>query len=312
MSEPIELKGIYAGLPSPWADDEKFDADTLVENVKRCARAGVHGAYILSPAGEFWSVEFDEFKEMATVFREATRNANLPAMVFCCWINLPGLIKRLQCCHELGYKVVQFGFPSWYGFSKDELKKFFLSVSQACPEIKLMHYNSPKQNWTCNADDYLRILEIAPNLIATKEVSWNFGEIADLCQRTPMLSHFFPEAVMLPAMMVGAKGSCSSAIYWQPETTLKLYESIVSEDYKEAVKLTVSFMDFMRVADAVFYKYANADSVFDGLAAEIAGFLTGKSRVRTPYLNFPDSGIEEFRAAMARHPEWVWSMRDKK
>ena len=57
----MELKGTYAGLPTPWKAQGRFDAESMAENVRRCRGAGIHGAYILSPSGEFWSVAFEEF-----------------------------------------------------------------------------------------------------------------------------------------------------------------------------------------------------------------------------------------------------------
>ena len=192
MSEAESLRGVYAGLPTPWKADGSFDSDSLVENVRRCSAAGIHGVYILSPSGEFWSVEIGEFKDIVTLFAGAVRDTGIPAQVFCGWSTTAGVIERVQSCYESGLATVQLGCPSWYGLSKMEALGFFADVSNAYPEINLVHYNTAKQNWLFDADDYLRVMEVAPNLIGTKSISWNFVEIVDLVSRDPRAHTLLP------------------------------------------------------------------------------------------------------------------------
>jgi 4-hydroxy-tetrahydrodipicolinate synthase len=303
----MKLEGVYAGLPTPWKADYSFDADSLVENVRRCKQAGAHGVYILSPAGEFWSVGFAEFKEIVAVFAEAVRANAIPAQVYCGWQTTAGVIQRVQFCHEQGFEVVQVGCPSWYGLNKQEAIGFFGDVSRACPEVGLVHYNNPKQNWLFDADDYLRALDAAPTLVGTKSISWNFGEIVDLIQRTPQLVHFYPETVLLPAMLAGAKGSYSSAIYFQPETMLRLYQAIVEGRTAEAMRLTARFVEFGRQTDALFARYGAADAAYDKLVAHLTGFLQVGPTLRPPHRQIPEAGMAELRAILAEFPEWNWS-----
>ena len=307
MSEAELLRGVYAGLPTPWNADGSFDSDSLAENVRRCSEADIHGVYILSPSGEFWSVELSEFKDIVTLFAGEVRDAGIPAHVFCGWPTTAGVIERVQFCHERGFTTVQVGCPSWYGLSKKEALGFFADLSGACPDIKLVHYNTPKQNWLFDADDYLRVLEVAPNLIGTKSISWDFVEIVDLVIRTPELVHFYPESVLLPAMMAGAKGSYSSAVYFNPRTMLKLYESISAGRYDEALETTKSFIQFLRLTDAIFARYGAADAAYDSLIAHLTGFLQIGPPLRRPHIQVPDEAIDELRQVLAGFPEWDWS-----
>ena len=305
--ESFELKGVWAGLSTPWKEDFSFDGESLAENVKRLADVGAHGVYILSPTGEFWTVELSEFREIVRVFAEAVETYRIPAQVFCGWYTTKGVIQRVQCCYERGFSTVQVGCPSWYGMSKTEARGFFSDVSRACPEVRLVHYNTAKQNWYYDADDYLRTLEVAPNLVGTKSIAWDFGEIVDLVTRTPELVHLYPEAVLLPAMMAGAKGSYSSAIYFHPETMLRLYEAIIGKRYDEALRLTRTFVEFLRVTDRLFQRYEAHDAAYDKLVSSLAGFLCGSPRLRPPYRQLSEEGIAELRSLIVGFPEWIWS-----
>ncbi len=67
------------------------------------------GGYMLSPSSEFWSVEFEEFKEIVTVFGEAVRKYDVPAQVFCGWYDLPGVVDRMQFAHARGRSRSELG-----------------------------------------------------------------------------------------------------------------------------------------------------------------------------------------------------------
>ena len=307
MNPPAELKGIWAGLPTPWNEKGTLDADALAYNVSRCASAGAHGVYILSPAGEFWSIDIAEFRDIAAVFADAGRAAGIPAQVFCAWHTTKGVIERLQCCRDLGFKMLQVGCPSWYGLAKEEALAFFADVSSACPDVALIHYNSPRQNWQMTPDDYLRVKDVAPNLVGTKSVSWNFGEILALVRRTPHLAHFYPEVVLLPAMLAGAKGSCSSAFYFNPETMMRLYNAIIDRRCDEAIELTASLLSFYSRTEEVFYRYSSADATYDALVTHLAGFLRVSPSLRRPHLTLPGHAVAEIKKVMDEFPEWNWS-----
>jgi len=196
---------------------------------------------------------------------------------------------------------------SWYGLSKEEAYGLFGDLSRACPDVRMVHYNNPNQRWYFTADDYLRAREVAPNLIGTKSVSWDYGEIVDLIRRTPEMTHFFSEAVLLPAMLAGAKGSYSSAFYFHPGTTLRLYDAIVEGRYVEAMDITASFVEYLRSTEEVFNRYQVNDAAYDKLIAHLSGFLQMSPNLRSPYKQLPDEGIDELKQVIRRFPEWDWS-----
>ena len=68
--------GPWAGVPVAWTDDDRFDETTYRTDVARCCEAGVPGVYTAGTTGEFYAMEFDEWKAvtLATV-----KNARLTA-----------------------------------------------------------------------------------------------------------------------------------------------------------------------------------------------------------------------------------------
>ena len=54
--------GPWAGLPVAWSDQDEFDEQTYRADIARCCEAGVSGIYTNGTTGEFYAMEFDEFK----------------------------------------------------------------------------------------------------------------------------------------------------------------------------------------------------------------------------------------------------------
>ena len=54
--------GPWAGLPVAWDENNKFADKTNRATVKRACEAGIPGIYTGGTSGEFYAMDFDEFK----------------------------------------------------------------------------------------------------------------------------------------------------------------------------------------------------------------------------------------------------------
>ena len=88
---------------------------------------------------------------------------------------------------------------------------------------------------------------------------------------------------------------------------LKLYESISAGRYDEALETTKSFIQFLRLPDAIFARYGAADAAYDSLIPPLTGFLQIGPTLRRPHIQVPDEAIDELRQVLAGFPEWDWS-----
>ena len=62
MKQPFSFAGPWAGLPVAWDHKDRFDEQIYRSDVARCCKAGVPGVYTGGTTGEFYAMEFDEFK----------------------------------------------------------------------------------------------------------------------------------------------------------------------------------------------------------------------------------------------------------
>ena len=79
MLTRTNLSGVWAGLPTPFDSRGDLDTDCLAENIRRVCRFGISGVYGPGGAGEFYSVELDEFKRMTDVDEAARISRRITA-----------------------------------------------------------------------------------------------------------------------------------------------------------------------------------------------------------------------------------------
>ncbi len=90
------LHGVWAATATPFDADDRFDEAVFRENIRRLHAAGVHGIYTTDSDGEFYAIEFEEFKRIVTVFADETQRLGVPAQVGVTWCNTQGMLDRLE------------------------------------------------------------------------------------------------------------------------------------------------------------------------------------------------------------------------
>ena len=75
------LQGPWAGLVVAWKEDLLFDEEAYRSDVVRTCAADVPGVYTAGTSGEFYAMEFDEWKTIARVTVEECRRAGTPVMI---------------------------------------------------------------------------------------------------------------------------------------------------------------------------------------------------------------------------------------
>jgi len=307
-----DLRGIWAGATMPWDENYRFDEDIYAQNISRFLNEKIHGVYTTGSTGEFYVLEFDEFCRMVDIQADLCGKARMPLQIGCCSDSTAKAIKLLEYAaskKEVG--AVQIVIPYWMELNDRELMQFFKDLYRACPEIPLVHYNIPRAKRFLTGQDYLRILEIAPNLIGVKFTfaGSHFGQLQDAIKMTPGLSYFVGENLLVSAMQLGARGSYSSIIATNPKFMLEMYGKAKAGQWDEAIKMQQHIAKFCNEA-ACFIEKRNEgmiDPVFDKGMAVAAGCILGHQRCRSPYMGWNDKTVVEFRAWLkVNYPELIY------
>ena len=293
------LKGIWAGPPLFWDEHYLLDEQPQIENWKRTCALKPHGIYILGSTAEFYALDFDEFRHVTSLFLSAVCDSDLPTQVGCGGLSTRQIVRQIEFAVEKGADSAQVSLPCWESLTDRELLGFFQDLHAACPQVPIVHYNIPRAKRFLTAPDYRRILDVCPNLIGVKFTfaGSNFSALQECVRSVPELSFLVGENLLVSGMLLGARGSCSSVVYWYPEITLSLYQKAAQGKWEEAAELQKALDAFLADLDA--FLEANGMGGFDPIAdkgvALATGVLVGHPRVRPPYIGWTEDEVQELR-----------------
>ena len=304
MTEPkltaATLKGPWAGVTLSWNEDYSFDEASFRRNLRRLATFDVPGIYTTGSTGEFYALDWPEFRRMVDIFFEEVGPTGKPTQIGCCADDTRDVLRMAEYAASKGAGGIQFVLPYWMDLTDREVTQYFKDVSRAVPNTPLIHYNIPRAKRFLTGPEYRKLLEVAPNMIGVKFsfTGSNFGLLQQALQITPELSYFVKEDYLVSAMMLGARGSYSSIVCTNPHFMLDLFALAEKRQWEEALKmqgmLVAFFRDLERVAGE--WDLGRMDPVIDKGLAVASGLIAGHQRTRPPYIGWSDEGVKKVRA----------------
>ena len=112
-------------MPVAWKEDLSFDEEAYRSDVVRTCAAGVPGVYTAGTSGEFYAMEFDEWKTIARVTVEECRRAGTPVMIGVTSTYTLGAARRAAFAAELGADAIQVALPYWMEMDDRMILPFF-------------------------------------------------------------------------------------------------------------------------------------------------------------------------------------------
>jgi ATP-dependent exoDNAse (exonuclease V) beta subunit len=134
--------GPWAGVPVAWTDDDRFDETTYRTDVARCCEAGVPGVYTAGTTGEFYAMEFDEWKAVTLATVKECQAHDTPAMIGCTSTYTLGVERRAAYAAEVGADAIQVALPFWMEIGDEQIVPFFKSVAAASGGLPLSIYET--------------------------------------------------------------------------------------------------------------------------------------------------------------------------
>jgi len=299
--------GPWAGLPIAWTANDEFDEQTYREDVARCCQAGAPGMYTGGTTGEFYALDFDEFKAVTRATVEESHVAGKPAMIGCTWTYTIGTAKRAAFAAEAGADAIQTALPFWAEVPDSTVVEFFEDVSRASGGLPLSIYETSLAKKILTLEQHQAIKEAVPNYGMVKANAGTVGATPEGCQTlSKIVSVFVSESRWVELCPKGAKGSCSALIYWNPRVTLALWDYVCTQQWDSAQALSRKIGDCVEFVVGEFGKKGFTDTAFDRLGGRSSGFLKTSLRCRGPYPGPTEQDVQALRQWCRDHfPEML-------
>ena len=302
MLSSEDFVGPWAGLPIAWTVNDEFDEQIYREDVARCCQAGAPGMYTGGTTGEFYALDFDEFKAVTRATVEESHVGGKPVMIGCTSTYTLGVAKRAMFAAEVGADAIQIAMPFWVEVPDSQVVGFFEDVARASGGVPFSIYDTGSAKKVLTLEQHQAIKEAVPSYQMVKAITGTTGATPQGCQAlSKIVSVFVPESRWLELWPVGAKGSCSALIYWNPRIALALWGHVCNQQWDLAQELSRKVGTCVEFIVGEFGKKGFTDTAFDRLGGRASGFLKTSLRCRGPYPGPTEQDVQTLRQWYQEH-----------
>lgn len=299
--------GPWAGLPVAWTPDNRFDETTYRADVARCCEADMPGVYTAGTTGEFYAMEFDEWKAITRATVEEGHAHGKPVMIGCTSTYNLGAARRAAHAAELGADAIQVALPFWMEIGDAEILPFFQEVNAASGGLPLSIYETTRAKKALTLDQHRAVKDAVPSYMTVKANANTLGCSPEGCRAlSEFVNVFVGEHLFSSLGRCGAKGGCSSLVYWNPRIILGLWQQVEKQNWEAADATCQKILQLFDLLDAAFAAKGFADSASDRLGGAAAGFLKAGLNCRGPYAAPTPEDVETQRRIYREHfPEML-------
>jgi len=289
-----EIKGVVVPLITPFTEEGEVYEEGLRRLLDFHVEKGVHGIF---PCGTYGSgplmtteqrekvieVTVDHFKGRIAVIAQVGAASTEETVT---------LAKHAE---KAGVDVVAAVPPYYYSYDETAILEHFRQLVKAV-KIPVYAYNIPRTSgFTITPSILAKMADFGVKGI--KDSSFSLIDfmhfIIELKNREGFTFMVGTEALLLPAMMVGAKGCVSGTANVFPELVVELYQTILEKNYDKAAKLQLKAVEARRILTAA--KSTTAAS--HGLLKE-RGIDAGVPK--RPILPVTDEELSQMRKGFSR------------
>jgi len=304
MLTKSQLKGMWVSVPTEWDEHGDFDERTFRDEIAMLIDAGAHGLYTTGSTGEFYALDWDEFKQITDAFLAETAH-KVPVQIGANWFNTRDTIRRVRYARGKGADAVQICFPGWMKMRQEDYDQFLVDVYKAVPDIALIHYNTAYTKKIFHGCDYARVLPRVPTLIGSK-AAMTINDYMELVVNAPEMNHFTGESVFPLSHLLGGKGMYTSWFMMNPAFFRDFYQMCLDGRYEEAVATSLRLTKWHETAVRPLIQEGYLHATLDKAFVEIGGWLPGNRRTRKPHQPITAKEFAELKRLTAElMPEFV-------
>lgn len=222
MSSTYE--GVVVAPIVPHFADNRVDETGLREVLEFHLRAGVHGFF---PCGSTGGGPAMTVEERLTVAEIVITHAagRVPVIVHVGALDLEQALTCARHAARAGAAAVGAVPPYYYGFNLPVYLRYFKAIADVGLPVFIYH-NPVAMGTVLTLRDFEQLARI-PAISGIKETSGNYQLIIDLLTFLPSLPVFVGNSTLvLPSLIMGARGSVSAVANVVPEFFVGLYQAV--------------------------------------------------------------------------------------
>jgi dihydrodipicolinate synthase/N-acetylneuraminate lyase len=238
MTTPRHPRSNLAACMIPWTEAGELHVEAFERHVTTTIDDGYRDLYLMGTAGEGYAVDDARYQSVVDHFARLTVDRDLTPQVGVISLSMQTVLQRIAYAHDRGIRMFQVSLPSWGALDESETRRFFQTVGGAFPEARFLHYNLPRAKRIIDGAEYSALADAVPNLVATKNSTYDYGRTADLMINAPQLQHFLLETNYAMGCTIGECSLLCSFAGLLPGMTHRFYEAGLAGETDTTFEIT--------------------------------------------------------------------------
>ena len=237
---------VMVSVVCPWDDDEQLDEAVFRREIQHAVTAGFRRIYVFGTAGEGYAVDSARFRRVIEVFGDELAGTDATPMVGVIGLSTANVLERVAVAHAMGFREFQVSLPAWSVLSDDEVVTYLTAVCGAYPDSRFMHYNTARVGRIVDGALYRRLVELIPNLVATKTMTADAGVVAGVVREAPELMHFLTEGTIATGSLHGEVALLGTFGGLAPKKSWAIVDAANNGRHREAAEIGAWFARLQR------------------------------------------------------------------
>ncbi|OIJ22293.1 hypothetical protein BKP45_06535 [Anaerobacillus alkalidiazotrophicus] len=233
------IHGVIPAVLTPFTASGELNEKALRNYVDFLIEKGVHGLFPLGTNGSGPLMSLEDRKKAISIIVEVT-NKRVPVIVHAGGISTEETIELTEYAANVGADAAAVVAPWYFPHDDISLELHFTAVATAVPSFPIYLYNIPG-----NAKNDLKpklVKKLADKLSNIKGIKDSSKDLARLQDYIAVLGEGYDvvvgtDALVYPALAMGATGVVSAVGNCFPEVMVELYDAYVAGDLEKAKEL---------------------------------------------------------------------------
>lgn len=296
---------IMATCVVPWDEQGNFIEDLFRHQVRKLASDFTPHLYVFGTAGEGYAVSEPLFDRIVKVFHDTMKSSGAEAMVGVINLSLPTILDRINRARDIGVRLFQISLPSWGVLSDAEMFEFFRQVCGRFPDCNFLHYNLMRTKRLVTPQEYARLAEEHPNLVATKNSTDSMIRIEGLLRHAPQLQHFLDETGFAYGNLIGECGLLASMVCTNYRSAHGYFEATCKRDVEQLLNLQCELLALSHDFLASVGDRPHIDGAYDKMLWKLHD-RRFPLRMLPPYQGVDEETFDRFAKLLAhKYPQWA-------
>jgi 4-hydroxy-2-oxoglutarate aldolase len=293
----MKLSGVFAPLPTPFADDDRLDVVRLRAAVAWWVASPLAGFVVLGSTGEAVLMDDDECDRVVEETRVLVPR-HRPLIAGTGRESTRAAIRAAKRAAMLGADAVLVRTPAFFKsqMTGDAFERHYIAIADASP-VPVLLYNFTAVTGVNLMPATVARLAAHPNIVGMKESGSDISQVADLVSSTPPAFSVFAGSgsTFFAALCVGVAGGILALAALLPQSCVRLFELTQSKRYEDARALQQRMMPIARLISTAYG--------VPGLKAALMIVGCDVGRPRAPLASIPETSVAVLKEALAKFEE---------